>query len=1283
MSSLAIRRWHTRYRAATPPDPDDLRAWAEAPRRLALPEAADTPAIICVRRIQLAATVHPGDGTAQLGARLDEALEDALAALLREGPAGDAAVGNVLVWRDRRDLLADMLYRACCGDLTRAWAWRQLGLLPRRAAGAAAARRAALAALAAAPEQVWPVFARLILAEAATGSLTMLMAAPEDWAVVLPIGDADQAIADPDALDPATPGTALPPAGATPVAPRGEIAIALLAWAGAQPLLARQRRPALAALLALAAAGGVPALARVPATRQEAAAAIARALAPVAARPAPQRHAPAAPPQAAAAPPAEPHGPLPHNPEAAADSAPPAPPLPDPAAPLASSWAGLLFLIPLLPPAGLLARLEPAAVPRAMQALAEALGVAAEDPAIRAFCGGALPEPGERPEGLVEGTLAALEALLRDRLGPPPEGRGWLVPICRRDGLLRIEPGWIEAEFPLAAADPVLRRAAIDLDPGYVPMARLRREVPLCLTLAAPAPGWKRPPSDFGSPPRCGRRFGEAADPALARALDFPATFAAMLGLDAARLAAARAADPRHPLDRIGALAADGALLAELALLACLPELHEGFATLCRLLHREARPEATVALALDWLEAEAPPGEAFALRDRIEALLLHEPVAALGVLRCDGDEPWHGRALRPGPGLWAALNARPPLLDGAELVPGFRTVPGLDAWLGQPDTARALAAARDGVPAIIALTGETAIVRATRLRALLGRLSLAAVRAPLDAAASAEARGRTARDAYAVALLHTAIPWLDLQGEADAAPPLLPRGLALELPILVTAAEERAVPVFDLPILPLRLAPLPATARRRMWSTLLPQLAAEAGALAARYPVDPEEARGIVADLALRQATGAGPLGAADIAACLRARTATYARPGVRRLAPRTEWHELLLPPTASGQLAAAVRRVQQQLTVLDDWGFEQGRGDRRGVRRCSAARRAPARRWPPRRSATALGLDLLVVDLAARGLEVDRRDREEPRRGVRRGRARRGVLLFDEADALFGKRTEVSDAHDRYANIETAYLLQRLERFEGVAILATNLRGNLDAAFLRRIDVIVAFAVPDAGMRARLWRLHLPQGAPLAPDVALGALADAYALSGAQIRNAALGAAYLAAAEGVAAPARIAQRHLLDAIAREFREGRPRLAWAPAGPRCPARGRACRPAGGRPCRARTALGRRPCQHPPPCSRSGSPRRPGWRPRSLPMPPPSATPAPPRPPPPRSGPRPARNSPRTAPRSMPRAARWRRSRPRPMANLCWRRCAPRSPRCAGRRPRMSPPRRGRALPAPP
>jgi SpoVK/Ycf46/Vps4 family AAA+-type ATPase len=142
-------------------------------------------------------------------------------------------------------------------------------------------------------------------------------------------------------------------------------------------------------------------------------------------------------------------------------------------------------------------------------------------------------------------------------------------------------------------------------------------------------------------------------------------------------------------------------------------------------------------------------------------------------------------------------------------------------------------------------------------------------------------------------------------------------------------------------------------------------------------------------------------------------------------------------------------------------------------------------------------------------------------------------ILFFDEADALFGKRSEVRDSHDRYANIEISYLLQKMEDYEGVAILATNLRQNLDEAFVRRLAFSIHFPFPDEADRRRIWDGIWPDGISLAKDVDLDLLARQFKLSGGNIKNIALAAAFLAAADGGI----VNMSHLLHATRREFQK--------------------------------------------------------------------------------------------------------------------------------------------------
>jgi len=142
-------------------------------------------------------------------------------------------------------------------------------------------------------------------------------------------------------------------------------------------------------------------------------------------------------------------------------------------------------------------------------------------------------------------------------------------------------------------------------------------------------------------------------------------------------------------------------------------------------------------------------------------------------------------------------------------------------------------------------------------------------------------------------------------------------------------------------------------------------------------------------------------------------------------------------------------------------------------------------------------------------------------------------IILFDEADSLFAKRTEVRTSVDRYANLEVNFLLQRLDTFEGVAVLTTNFGTAIDAAFKRRLSCRLTFPFPDDEARERLWRVHLPEQLPLAGKLDLADLARRYKMSGGYIRNAALRAAFLAAEEGSA----LTHAHLERAIRMEFRE--------------------------------------------------------------------------------------------------------------------------------------------------
>ena len=248
------------------------------------------------------------------------------------------------------------------------------------------------------------------------------------------------------------------------------------------------------------------------------------------------------------------------------------------------------------------------------------------------------------------------------------------------------------------------------------------------------------------------------------------------------------------------------------------------------------------------------------------------------------------------------------------------------------------------------------------------------------------------------------------------------------------------------------------------------------------------------------------------------------------RIRPRRGWDDLVLPPDDVRQLRELAVRHRRRDVVYGQWGFPPLPST--GVVALFAGPSGTGKTLAAEVVAGVLGLDLYKVDLSA----VVSKYIGETEKNLERifGAAAAGdlVLFFDEADALFGKRSEVSDAHDRYANIEVAYLLQRLETYDGLVVLATNLQRNIDQAFLRRISVAIDFTLPEEPERKLIWSRAFPAAAPVS-DLDLDFLARQFKVSGGIIRNAALGAAFLAADDDTA----ITMRHAVLAMKREFQK--------------------------------------------------------------------------------------------------------------------------------------------------
>ena len=233
------------------------------------------------------------------------------------------------------------------------------------------------------------------------------------------------------------------------------------------------------------------------------------------------------------------------------------------------------------------------------------------------------------------------------------------------------------------------------------------------------------------------------------------------------------------------------------------------------------------------------------------------------------------------------------------------------------------------------------------------------------------------------------------------------------------------------------------------------------------------------------------------------------------RIAPRYTWSDLVLPQERIAQLNRIAAWVKVRRTVHRDWGFGDRLSRGKGLVVLFIGPSGTGKTMAAEVLASDLALELLQIDLSnvvSKYIGDTERHLSSIFRDAERSQA---VLFFDEADALFGKRTEVKDAHDRYANIEVNYLLQRVEQYDGIVILATNLQTNLDEAFLRRIRQTVEFPLPNETMREQIWRRHFPAGAPRTSDIAFEFLARQFAITGGNIRNIVLEAAFAAAEHG------------------------------------------------------------------------------------------------------------------------------------------------------------------------
>ncbi len=268
-----------------------------------------------------------------------------------------------------------------------------------------------------------------------------------------------------------------------------------------------------------------------------------------------------------------------------------------------------------------------------------------------------------------------------------------------------------------------------------------------------------------------------------------------------------------------------------------------------------------------------------------------------------------------------------------------------------------------------------------------------------------------------------------------------------------------------------------------------------------------------------------------DLFAAARAQASHNLGELAHKVEARYGWDDIVLPSDQLSQLKEICQQVKHRHVVYDEWGFDRKLSLGKGLNALFAGPPGTGKTMAAEVIARELQLDLYKIDLSQIVSKYIGETEKNLDRIFREARASYAILFFDEADALFGKRSEVKDAHDRYANIEVGYLLQKMEEYDGIAILATNLRQHMDDAFVRRMHVIIEFPFPDEEYRRRIWEVTFPHEAPLAEDVDFGLLAREIKLAGGNIKNIALAAAFYAAEDvGV-----VSRRHLMRAARREY----------------------------------------------------------------------------------------------------------------------------------------------------
>jgi SpoVK/Ycf46/Vps4 family AAA+-type ATPase len=356
--------------------------------------------------------------------------------------------------------------------------------------------------------------------------------------------------------------------------------------------------------------------------------------------------------------------------------------------------------------------------------------------------------------------------------------------------------------------------------------------------------------------------------------------------------------------------------------------------------------------------------------------------------------------------------------------------------------------------------------------------------------------------------------------------------LRAQLPVAITATSNVWPHASSRPIVLVELGVPSEADRETLWGRALGAASREVAARAAeRYRVTAGVIQRVAQFAHVQASARSAPVALEDVRVGLRLQLDSELSALGRRVEWKQTWEDVVLPDDIRAELQQLIGRIKYRRQVLDQWGFARKLAKGVGVSALFSGPPGTGKTMVASLVAKELELDLYMIDASRMVSKWIGETEKNLARLFDAAGAGHAALLFDEADSLFAKRTEVKSSTDRYANLEVNYLLQRMEAFEGVTILTTNLEASIDDAFKRRLAFRLAFPMPEEEERAQLWRAMLPTQAAVSNDINFGVLATQYVMSGGYIRNAVLRAAYLAAAEKSA----ISMRHLQRGATLEY----------------------------------------------------------------------------------------------------------------------------------------------------